>query len=110
MMLHDNPESRSEPGARLDLPSVTPGVTPPHLADDADETFPGTPAPEMIHRWLDGESVPAEALAAPDAEKHVQFWAAMNRETARRRAVVTPAHVPALIMEKLHVPVVRDDD
>ena len=109
MMLHDTPNSRHEPDARLDLPTNATAPSAPRLADDAEETFPGTPAPEMIHRWLDGEAVSAQELATPDAEKHVAFWASVNAETARRRAVKTPTHVAAYIMQNLHTPVVQDD-
>ncbi len=108
-MLHDTPNSRHEPDARLDLPSTGTGESAPRLADDAEETFPGTPAPEMIHRWLDGEAVSAQELATPDAEKHVTFWASVTEETTRRRAVKTPPHVEAIIMSNLSAPVVRDD-
>jgi|688.fasta_scaffold133678_2 hypothetical protein len=108
-MLHDTPNSRHEPDARLDLPTNTVASGAPRLADDAEETFPGTPAPEMIHRWLDGEAVSAQELATPDAEKHVTFWASVNAETARRRAMKTPTHVAAYIMSNLSAPVVLDD-
>ena|SRR5690606_34686405 len=108
-MLHDTPNSRHEPDARLDLPSSDAGQSAPRLADDAEETFPGTPAPEMIHRWLDGEAVSPQELATPDAEKHVTFWASVNQETARRRSMKTPTHVEAIIMSKLSPPVVQDD-
>jgi hypothetical protein len=108
-MLHDTPNSRHEPDARLDLPTNAPAPVAPRLADDAEETFPGTPAPEMIHRWLDGEAVSAQELATPDAEKHVTFWASVNSETARRRSMKTPTHVEAYIMSNLQAPVVKDD-
>ncbi len=108
MMLHDNPESRPDVGASLDHARPTPTGSAPHLTDDA-EPFVGTPLPDAVHRWLDGDPVDAELLAAPEAAAHVPLWSALGRETARRRAVVTPPHVAALILDRLETPVVRDD-
>jgi hypothetical protein len=107
MMLHDNPESRPETGT-LDRSLRTPADAAPQLADDA-EQFAGTPLPDAIHRWLDGENVEAELLAAPETAAQLPFWSALGQETARRRAMVTPPHVAALILERLEAPVVRDD-
>jgi hypothetical protein len=72
-------------------------------------SVPIQPAPEPVHRWLDGESVADADLHAPDAEKHVQFWAKVNEETERRHRLLTPRGLDAIIMDKLEAPVVKDD-
>jgi hypothetical protein len=108
-MLQDTPNSRHEPDARLDLPAGTADRAASRLADDAEESFPGTPAPESIHRWLDGDPVNPQELTAPEAEPLVSFWASMNEETGRRRRMTTPTHVEAIIMANLSAPVVKDD-
>jgi hypothetical protein len=70
---------------------------------------PTQPAPEPVHRWLDGEAVPESDLHAPDTEKHIQFWAKVNQETDRRHRMQTPRGLDAVIMNKLQPPVVKDD-
>lgn len=77
--------------------------------DTPETAVPTQPAPEPVHRWLDGESVPDSDLHAPDAEKHVQFWAKVNKETERRHRMQTPRGLDAIIMDKLEAPVVKDD-
>jgi hypothetical protein len=77
--------------------------------DTAENAVPIAPAPEPVHRWLDGESVADADLHAPDAEKHVKFWAKVNVETERRRRLQTPRGLDAIIMDKLSAPVVKDD-
>jgi hypothetical protein len=79
------------------------------FADTPEDAVPTQPAPEQVHRWLDGESVPDDALHAPDAEKHVKFWAKVNEETSRRRRMPTPAGLDAIIMDKLSAPIVKDE-
>ncbi|HYV96676.1 MAG TPA: hypothetical protein VE967_04385 [Gemmatimonadaceae bacterium] len=80
------------------------------LQPDTPETaVPVMPAPESVHRWLDGEQIPPAELGTADAEKHVRFWAKVNQETERRHRVHTPRGLDAIIMEKLDAPVVKDD-
>lgn len=77
--------------------------------DTPENSVPTAPAPEPVHRWLDGEAVDRADLSAPDAEKHVKFWAKVNEETERRRRLKTPRGLDAIIMDKLEPPVVKDD-
>jgi hypothetical protein len=77
--------------------------------DTPETAVPTQPAPEPVHRWLDGETVPDSDLKAPDAEKHVQFWAKVNKETERRHHMQTPRGLDAIIMDKLSAPVVKGD-
>jgi hypothetical protein len=79
-------------------------------AEALDENgIPVAPAPEPVHRWLDGEPVDPADLGAPDAERHVKFWAKMKQETDRRRRLATPRGLDAVIMNKLDPPVEKDD-
>jgi hypothetical protein len=77
--------------------------------DTPESAVPIQPAPEPVHRWLDGETVSEADLHAPDAEKHVQFWAKVNQETDRRHRMLTPRGLDAVIMNKLETPVVKGD-
>ena len=77
--------------------------------DTPETSVPTQPAPEPVHRWLDGEAVSDSDLRAPDAEKHVQFWAKVNQETERRHRILTPRGLDAIIMDKLEAPVVKGD-
>lgn len=78
--------------------------------DAAEENaVPTEPAPEPVHRWLDGEQVADADLTAPESARHVKFWAKVNEETERRRRQLTPRGFDAVIMEKLTPPVVKDD-
>jgi hypothetical protein len=71
--------------------------------------LPTVPAPEPVHRWLDGESVAKADLSSPEAKKHVKFWSKVNSETDRRHRMKTPRGLDAIIMEKLEPPVVKDE-
>jgi hypothetical protein len=95
---HDD-AARSAEAAAAGEPSV----------DTPETAVPTQPAPEPVHRWLDGESVSEADLHAPDAERHVQFWAKVNQETERRHRMQTPRGLDAIIMDKLQAPVVKDD-
>ena len=109
-MKHDTPDSRHQPD-RADLPEQAAASAPnsaPNL-DTPETSAPTLPAPEPVHRWLDGETVADADLTAPDAEKHVKFWAKVNAETERRRRLKTPQGLDAIIMDKLAPPVVKDD-
>jgi hypothetical protein len=77
--------------------------------DTPETAVPTQPAPEPVHRWLDGEAVPDSDLHAPDAERHVQFWAKVNQETERRHRILTPRGLDAIIMDKLEAPIVKGD-
>jgi hypothetical protein len=77
--------------------------------DTPETSVPTQPAPEPVHRWLDGETVSDSDLHAPDAERHVQFWAKVNQETERRHRILTPRGLDAIIMDKLEPPVVKGD-
>lgn len=104
--MHDNPNPRHDPDTNSAEQAASGAMS--HLDEEARE-IPATPAPEPVHRWLDGESVNPQELGAPDAEKHVKFWAKVNAETERRRRLKTPQGLDAIIMDKLEPPVVKDD-
>lgn len=105
--MHDTPNSHNDASQRepLEAATGTPGLT--EGTDEAN--VPVEPAPEPVHRWLDGESVDPADLDAPDAERHVKFWAKMKQETDRRRRLATPRGLDAVIMQKLEPPVAKDD-
>jgi hypothetical protein len=109
-VIHDTPNSQHESDdERLaEQASAAPSGNTENL-DAAERDVPTAPAPEPVHRWLDGEKVSPAELDAPDAEKHVKFWAKVNAETARRRRLQTPSGLDAIIMDKLKPPVVKDD-
>jgi len=69
------------------------------LVTDMEVALPTVRTAPAVHAWLDGEASAAQALQA--APKDAAFWQAMGTETAQRRRMVTPAHVPAAIMSKL---------
>jgi hypothetical protein len=74
---------------------------PPRLAD-REVPLPGAEigaTPVAVHAWLDGEGTEADARLA-DA-RQVALWTRIADETAVRRRMVTPAHVPARIMDAL---------
>lgn len=107
-MMHDTPHDNNDTGetaASEHAGAGSPGFVEP--ADDA--SVPVAPAPEPVHRWLDGERVDPADLDAPDAKKHVEFWAKMKRETDRRRRMATPRGLDSVIMQKLEPPVAKDD-
>lgn len=104
-MKHDTPSSHSETEAGLPEQAAA-GMSD---IDTGERAVPTEPAPEPVHRWLDGEKVPTAELDSPDAQKHVKFWAKVNEETARRRRLKTPSGLDAVIMDKLKPPVVKDD-
>lgn len=107
MMFHDTPDPRSEPVARPLAPSTPVGSAP--AFDDEMDTLPVLAAPEMIHRWLDGEAVPAAELATPEVAPFAALWADINAETARRRLMAAPAGLEAAVLANLQLPVVLDD-
>ncbi len=101
---HNPHEGRHDEAARsAQAATGSPSVDTPETA------VPTQPAPEPVHRWLDGEAVPESDLHAPDAEKHVQFWAKVNKETERRHRMQTPRGLDAIIMGKLEPPVRKGD-
>jgi hypothetical protein len=106
-MMHEsnNPRHSGQSGD-ADLPEQASAGA---YADTPESAVPTQPAPEPVHRWLDGESVNSAELDAPDAEKHVKFWAKVNAETERRRRLKTPSGLDAIIMDKLSPPIVKDD-
>ena len=55
--------------------------------------------PASVQAWLDGEA--AESTLQPGEARHVEFWARVNAETARRREVRTPVEVQQRIMAAL---------
>lgn len=55
--------------------------------------------PATVQAWLDGEAAES-TLQGADA-RHVEFWARVNAETARRREVRTPVEVQQRIMAAL---------
>ena len=55
--------------------------------------------PATVPAWLDGEAAES-TLQGADA-RHVEFWARVNAETARRREVRTPVEVQQRIMAAL---------
>ena len=55
--------------------------------------------PASVQAWLDGEA--AESAVQPGDARHVEFWARVNAETARRREVRTPVEVQQRIMAAL---------
>ena len=105
-MIHDTPNSQHESD---DERLAEQASAAPENADASERDVPTAPAPEPVHRWLDGEKVSPAELDAPDAEKHVKFWAKVNAETARRRRMQTPSGMDAIIMDKLKPPVAKDD-
>ena len=54
---------------------------------------------DAVHAWLDGEPVSEAALNA--APREVAFWKKVETETTARRRMVTPASMPAQILEKI---------
>jgi hypothetical protein len=105
---HDTPNSKNdadETAARDHAGAGSAGFVEPA----EDESVPVEPAPEPVHRWLDGERVEQADLDSPDAKRHVEFWAKMKRETDRRRGMATPRGLDAVIMQKLEPPVEKDD-
>ena len=56
---------------------------------------------DVINKWLDGE-MPEPANLRGDAARSVEFWRRIGEETAARRQLVTPAHVPAQIMAEIN--------
>jgi hypothetical protein len=56
---------------------------------------------DVINKWLDGE-MPEPANLRGDAARSVEFWRRIGEETAVRRQMVTPAHVPAQIMAEIN--------
>jgi hypothetical protein len=55
--------------------------------------------PAAVQAWLDGEA--EESTLQGAEQRHVEFWARMNAETARRREVRTPVEVQQRIMAAL---------
>lgn len=55
--------------------------------------------PASVQAWLDGEA--SESSLQPGEARHVEFWARVNAETARRREVRTPVEVQQRIMAAL---------
>jgi hypothetical protein len=107
-VIHDTPNSNNDTDEGAVREHA--GAESPGFADGAeDSSVPVEPAPEPVHRWLDGERVDQADLDSPDAKRHVEFWAKMNRETERRRRMATPRGLDAVIMEKLEPPVAQDD-
>lgn len=107
-MMRDTPNSHDETDetvGRQHAGAETPGYAEP--GDDA--SVPVAPAPEPVHRWLDGEQVSEADLKSPDARRHVEFWGKMKQETDRRRRMATPRGLDAVIMQKLEPPVEKDD-
>jgi len=104
---HDTPNSQHDKNDKRLAEKAS--AAPSESFDTPETGIPTAPAPEPVHRWLDGEQVNPAELDAPDAEKHVKFWAKLNAETARRRGMHTPSGMDAIIMEKLKPPVVKDD-
>lgn len=106
-MIHETPDPRHEPDAEQLAEQAA--AAPSENFDTAERAVPTAPAPDGVHRWLDGEKVNPAELDAPDAEKHVKFWAKLNAETDRRRRLQTPSGLDAIIMDKLKPPVHKDD-
>jgi hypothetical protein len=104
--MQDTPNPLNEPdeAAKADLSAAD-----AFELDTAETAVPTQPAPEQVHRWLDGEPVAEADLRTPDAAKHVKFWAKVNEETGRRHSLKTPRGLDAIIMDKLETPVVKDD-
>lgn len=108
-MMHDTPNTHGDADEPVE-PQHTAASGAPELSEPGeDATLPVAPAPEPVHRWLDGEPVDPADLNAPDAERHVKFWAKMKDETDRRRRLATPRGLDAIIMNKLEPPVAKDD-
>jgi hypothetical protein len=55
--------------------------------------------PASVQAWLDGDA--AESTLQGADQRHVEFWARVNAETARRREVRTPVEVQQRIMAAL---------
>ena len=55
--------------------------------------------PASVQAWLDGDA--PEAMLSASESRHVEFWARINAETARRRQVRTPVEVQQRIMAAL---------
>ena len=106
-MKHDTPNPGREQDGAADKSGA--GMSASDGLDTNERAVPTQPAPEPVHRWLDGEKVEDADLHAPDAEKHVKFWAKVNQETDRRRRLKTPRGLDAIIMNKLEPPVAKDD-
>ena len=72
----------------------------PQLSD-REVPLGGSTTADLINRWLDGEAVEPSALRG-EAARHVDFWRRVGEDTARRKQMVTPAHVPAQIMAAIN--------
>ena len=76
------------------------GVRPAEEAvPDVEIALPMARTSPAVHAWLDDEGSAAAALAA--APHEVAFWKTMDVESAARRRLATPAHVPAAIMQAI---------
>ena len=75
--------------AQHDAPSRPSGAQP--VTDREVPIVSATPF-EAMHRWLDGETREADALADPESARYVALWRRVGQETARRRSatVVSP--------------------
>ena len=104
--MQDTPNPRHKPDDAAHLEQAAVGAS---GLDTPETAVPTQPAPEQVHRWLDGEPVTEADLSTPDAAKHVKFWAKLNEETGRRHSLKTPRGLDAIIMDKLEPPVVKDD-
>lgn len=94
MMMMDNLDPRaSAPEAARDIAAEEQQVT------DVEVSVPTARTAPAVHAWLDGEASPEAALA--EAPREVAFWEAMGAEAASRRRMVTPAGVPAAIMQAI---------
>jgi hypothetical protein len=105
--MRNNPNPRD--GSDDALPDMAAAGASDLSESTPEEGIPELPAPEPVHRWLDGESVSDADLHAPDAERHVKFWAKVNEETDRRRRLKTPRGLDAIIMDKLQPPTEKGD-
>ena len=104
--MQDTPNSRHEPDEAAPPDQAAAGAS---NLDTPENSVPTQPAPEQVHRWLDGEPVAESDLRTPEAAKHVRFWAKVNEETGRLHRQKTPRGLDAIIMDKLEPPIVKDD-
>jgi hypothetical protein len=102
--MNHNPDPRSD---RDESDTVERNAASPEVEEE--RAVPTAPAPEPVHRWLDGEKVNPQDLDEPESQKHMQFWSKMQAETERRRRMKTPRGFDSIVMDKLSPPVVKDE-
>ncbi|MFL5578272.1 MAG: hypothetical protein ACJ79S_20150 [Gemmatimonadaceae bacterium] len=82
--------------ARRDGANRTPAEP---ITGDREVPLSQSRTPASVQAWLDGEA--EESSLQGGEARHVEFWARVNAETARRRQVRTPVDVQQRIMAAL---------